>query len=250
MTPVEREPGPGPGPGTDPGPDETATEPRRVRVGILDDHAVIVDGLASWIEEHADDLDVVIRTTRWLDLVRHAEFPVDLVLMDLQLDESISIESRIRACRAAGAAVVVVTALDDDASRDRSLDAGAGAFVSKTLPVSELVAIARRVASGERMARARAATSAPQGRAHDADHARGHDPGAPADAGLSDAERRALVLYAQGLSTAEVARRMSVGYESAKTYLRRARDKYARVGRPAGRRAELIRRAAEDGLLE
>lgn len=244
MTPVE--PGPGPGPV----PDETATEPRRVRVGILDDHAVIVDGLASWIEERADDLDVVIRTTRWLDLVRHAEFPVDLVLMDLQLDESISIESRIRACRAAGAAVVVVTALDDDASRDRSLDAGAGAFVSKTLPVSELVAIARRVASGERMARARAATSAGQGRAHDADHAGGHDPGAPADAGLSDAERRALVLYAQGLSTAEVARRMSVGYESAKTYLRRARDKYARVGRPAGRRAELIRRAAEDGLLE
>lgn len=244
MTPVE--PGPGPGPV----PDETATEPRRVRVGILDDHAVIVDGLASWIEERADDLDVVIRTTRWLDLVRHAEFPVDLVLMDLQLDESISIESRIRACRAAGAAVVVVTALDDDASRDRSLDAGAGAFVSKTLPVSELVAIARRVASGERMARANAATSAGRGRAHDADHAGGHDPGAPADAGLSDAERRALVLYAQGLSTAEVARRMSVGYESAKTYLRRARDKYARVGRPAGRRAELIRRAAEDGLLE
>lgn len=250
MTPVEPEPDPGPGPGTGTGPDETATEPRRVRVGILDDHAVIVDGLASWIEEHADDLDVVIRTTRWLDLVRHAEFPVDLVLMDLQLDESISIESRIRACRAAGAAVVVVTALDDDASRDRSIDAGAGAFVSKTLPVSELVAIARRVASGERMARARAATSAGEGRAHDADHASGHDPGAPADAGLSDAERRALALYAQGLSTAEVARRMSVGYESAKTYLRRARDKYARVGRPAGRRAELIRRAAEDGLLE
>lgn len=246
MTPGEPQPQPQPGPepgdGDGRGPEPRA--PRRVRVGILDDHAVIVDGLASWIEEHADDLDVVIRTTRWLDLVRHAEFPVDVVLMDLQLDESISIESRIRACRAAGAAVVVVTALDDDASRDRSLDAGAGAFVSKTLPVSELVAIARRVASGERMARAGAATSAGQ------DRAREHDPGAPADAGLSDAERRALVLYAQGLSTAEVARRMSVGYESAKTYLRRARDKYARVGRPAGRRAELIRRAAEDGLLE
>ncbi|MFE5672299.1 response regulator transcription factor [Agromyces sp. NPDC056523] len=213
-----------------------------VRVGILDDHALIVDGLAGWIDEHATDLRVVIRTTRWLDLVRHPEFPVDVVLMDLQLGESISIESRIRACRAAGAAVVVVTALDDETSRERSLGAGAAAFVSKTLPVADLVAIARRVAAGERMARTGAATTA------------GHEPSddlaAPTDAGLSDAERRALVLYAQGLSTAEVARQMSVGYETAKTYLRRARDKYAKVGRPAGRRAELIRRVAEDGLLE
>ncbi|HEU4756827.1 MAG TPA: response regulator transcription factor [Agromyces sp.] len=217
--------------------------PDAVRVGILDDHALIVDGLATWIAEHADDLRVVITTTRWLDLVRHPEFPVDLVLMDLQLDETVSIESRIRACRAAGASVVVVTALDDDASRERSLSAGAAAFVSKTLPVAELVAIARRVAAGERMP-GRAASASDPGRAPSVDQR------APADAGLSDAERRALVLYAQGLSTAEVARRMSVGYETAKTYLRRARDKYARVGRPAGRRAELIRRVAEDGLLE
>ena len=215
---------------------------RPVRVGILDDHALIVDGLAGWIDEHAADLRVVIRTTRWLDLVRNPEFPVDVVLMDLQLGESISIESRIRACRAAGAAVVVVTALDDDSSRDRSLGAGAAAFVSKTLPVGDLVAVARRVADGERMARPGAAASA--------GHEASDDLAAPADAGLSDAERRALVLYAQGLSTAEVARQMSVGYETAKTYLRRARDKYAKVGRPAGRRAELIRRVAEDGLLE
>ena len=39
-------------------------------------------------------------------------------------------------------------------------------------------------------------------------------------------------------------------YETAKTYLRRVREKYARVNRPAGKKAELIRRAAEDGYLE
>ena len=43
---------------------------------------------------------------------------------------------------------------------------------------------------------------------------------------------------------------MQVGYETAKTYLRRTREKYARVGRPASRKSDLIRRAAEDGLLE
>jgi len=67
---------------------------------------------------------------------------------------------------------------------------------------------------------------------------------------LSPAEERALRLYAQGYSTMEVAERMDVGYETAKTYLRRVREKYARAGRPASRKSELIRRAAEDGLLE
>lgn len=43
---------------------------------------------------------------------------------------------------------------------------------------------------------------------------------------------------------------MNVQFETAKTYLRRVRQKYVKVGRPAGRRADLIRRAAEDGFLE
>ncbi|WKK70803.1 hypothetical protein Q0F99_13650 [Rathayibacter oskolensis] len=43
---------------------------------------------------------------------------------------------------------------------------------------------------------------------------------------------------------------MNVQFETAKTYLRRVRQKYVKIGRPASRRAELIRRAAEDGFLE
>jgi len=66
---------------------------------------------------------------------------------------------------------------------------------------------------------------------------------------LSAGELRALRLYAAGSTTADVAHEMGVGYETVKTYLRRARAKYTRLGRPAGRRAELVRRAAEDGIL-
>ena len=43
---------------------------------------------------------------------------------------------------------------------------------------------------------------------------------------------------------------MNVQYETAKTYLRRVREKYAKAGRPASKKADLIRRAAEDGFLE
>jgi DNA-binding NarL/FixJ family response regulator len=216
----------------------------RVRLALLDDHGLIVDSLATWFSDNAPDFSVAVRATTWMDLIRNPEFPVDLVLMDLQLGDSVSIESRIRACRAAGARVLVVSALDDEASRERCIAAGAAGFVSKTLPAEELVDLARRVARGERLRRATGPTS----RAADAATQR-----PAADVGsahLSAAEERALRLYAQGHSTLEVAHRMDVGYETAKTYLRRVREKYARAGRPASRKAELIRRAAEDGLLE
>jgi DNA-binding CsgD family transcriptional regulator len=67
---------------------------------------------------------------------------------------------------------------------------------------------------------------------------------------LSAGELAALRLYVSGSSTPEVAAAMNVQFETAKTYLRRVRQKYAKLGRPAGRRSELIRRAAEDGFLE
>lgn len=214
----------------------------QVRLALLDDHGLIVDSLATWFTDNAPDFAVVLRATNWMDLIRSPEFPVDLVLMDLQLADNVSIESRIRACRAAGAKVLVVSALDDEASRERCIAAGAAGFVSKTLPAGELAELARRVARGERLRRG------PTARVDDASGTRGAD--GAGSAHLSPAEERALRLYAQGYSTLEVAERMEVGYETAKTYLRRVREKYARAGRPASRKSELIRRAAEDGLLE
>jgi len=75
-------------------------------------------------------------------------------------------------------------------------------------------------------------------------------PSTPARPKLSTSEREALVLYAGGSSMSEVASQMNVQYETAKTYLRRTREKYARAGRPASTKADLIRRAAEDGYLQ
>lgn len=220
------------------------------RLAILDDHGLIVDSLARWFADLAPEFDVVVKATSWMDLVRSREFPVDLVLMDLQLGDTVSIESRIRACRAAGAKVLVVTALDDDESRERCVAAGAAGFIPKTLRADVLVDYARRVARGERLPRHPSRIDAPYG-THQAPSpgstAADHD---ASPVNLSAAEERALRYYAQGLSTAEVGRRMEIGYETAKTYLRRVREKYAKAGRPASRKAELIRRAAEDGYLE
>jgi DNA-binding NarL/FixJ family response regulator len=209
-----------------------------VRLAVLDDHEVLLDSLTSWIGANAPDFDLVLCASSWPELVHSSRFPTDLVFLDFQLKEPVSIEARVRTCRAAGAKVIVLSAHDSDEVRDRALAAGAEAFVSKVLPLGEVMNVARGVVG---LARADGPTTSwrplPAGAAE------------AVKPKLSSGEAQALSLYASGMSAVEVADRMDVQYETVKTFLRRVREKYARVGRPASRKAELIRRAAEDGYL-
>jgi DNA-binding NarL/FixJ family response regulator len=220
---------------TDPAGDQTA---RRVRLALLDDHEVLLDTISSWIYANAPDFDLVLSASTWLELVHSDNFPTDLVFIDFQLQETISIEARVRTCRAAGAKVIVISSLDTREARARALAAGAAAFLVKTLPMREIMDTARRIMGidhGEELQkdwRPLPIGAMNQSRPK-----------------LSAGEVEALKLYVSGLSTTEVAERMNVQYETAKTYLRRVREKYAKAHRPASKKAELIRRAAEDGYL-
>lgn len=209
-----------------------------VRLAILDDHEVLLDSLSSWIKANATDFEVVLMAPTWLQLVHSPAFPTDLVFIDFQLKEPVSIEARVRTCRAAGAKVIVLSSVDTREARERALAAGAAAFISKTLSMAAVMETARRVMGLRSDAAPRAWRPAPAGTTV---HTRPK---------LSPGEAEALRLYATGYSTSEVAAQMNVQYETAKTYLRRVREKYARVDRPASKKADLIRRAAEDGYLE
>ncbi|TFV96942.1 response regulator transcription factor [Leifsonia flava] len=217
---------------------ENAVAARPVRVGLLDDHEVILDSVASWIGSNAPDFTLAVAANRWLDFVRSEDFPVDVVLMDFQLVEPVSIEARIRTCRAAGAKVIVISALDSADARARASSAGALAFLSKALPMAEV------------MAAVRSALRMPEPTSGVADRVASTPGVTLVKPQLSPGERQALLLYVTGRSTIEVGEAMDVKYETAKTYLRRVREKYQKVGRPASRKTDLIRRAAEDGFLE
>lgn len=217
---------------------ETPTEIAPVRLALLDDHEVLLDSIGSWIGEHAPDFEVVVRASTWLELVHSPHFPTDLVFLDFQLKESVSIEARVRTCRAAGATVIVLSSLDDRQSQERALAAGAARFVTKSVPMHEVMDVARHtmgIAGLDPIAR--------QWRPLPSGAMELKKPS------LSVGESEAFALYVAGATTVEVAQQMNVQYETAKTYLRRVREKYAKVDRPASRRSDLIRRAAEDGLL-
>lgn len=209
-----------------------------VRLAILDDHEVLLDSMASWIGINAPDFDLVLTAPTWLELVQSDRFPTELVFLDLQLKEPVSIEARVRTCRAAGAKVIVVSNLDTRESRERALAAGASEFLSKSLSMREVMDGARRVMGVDIAEEQTDWRPLPSGsEVHERPK-------------LSNGEQQALMLYVTGLSTMEVAEGMNVQYETAKTYLRRVREKYAKANRPASKKADLIRRAAEDGYLE
>lgn len=222
----------------DTGTSGAGARPPRVRLAILDDHELLLDSLGAWIGAHAPDFELVLSAATWLQLVHSPSFPTDLVFIDFQLKEAVSIEARVRTCRAAGAKVIVISAVDTREAQERALAAGAAEFLAKSMPMAQVMEAARRVMG--------MATDVPA----DSGWRSADGPPLYVRPRLSAGEEEAFKLYVSGHSTAEVAEQMNVQYETAKTYLRRVREKYARIGRPAGKKAELIRRAAEDGYLE
>jgi DNA-binding CsgD family transcriptional regulator len=177
----------------------------------------------------ADDprLELVAAAERFVDLVRAKEFPGDVVL--LVEAAGAPLLAHARTAITAGAAVVVQT---DAGTRFReSLESAGAVLVAEGASAGDVVRSCASVDGTTRRRRPRVVD--------------------PADRRprLSHGERRALAHYVQGHSTVQVAAEMGVGYETAKTFLRRVRAKYAAVDRPAGKRAELISRAEEDGIL-
>jgi two-component system uhpT operon response regulator UhpA len=209
----------------------------RVRVGIVDDHQLMLDGLTTWLSAEAGDVDVVIAVTTFRELVRHPQFPVSVVLLDLDLGDDIPASVKIVELAAAGVAVVVVSTFADPRRVRECVAAGALGYVPKSENAAEIVQAVRAAANGEgHVTQALAAMLL----------ADVPDESTPA---LSPQERRALVLYASGLPLKSVARQLDISVETAKTYLTRVREKYAHAGREARTKIALHRRAVEDGLL-
>ncbi|MGA1835752.1 response regulator transcription factor [Herbiconiux sp. 11R-BC] len=217
----------------------TARTEQQRTVGIVDDHELILDGLAGWIGANAPDLEVVVRATSWIEMARHTQFPPELVIMDLQLKEPISVEARIRICRSVGAAVVVMSALDSPETVKRVQDAGAAAFVSKARPASELVDTVRSVLGAAR---------APHGVAWD-DAPRLSPRVTGSSIRFTEDEEETLRLYASGHSPVEVAMILGTNIQAVKNGLERIRQQYASEGRVADKKQDLMLRAAEDGYL-
>ena len=122
----------------------------RVRILIVDDHALYRVGIRN-ILEREPDLEIVAEAddARTALDASFATNP-DVILMDLSLPSPGGIETTQRVKRELPAAAIIVlsTEEDEDALFD-AIKAGAAAFILKDIAPEDLVMVIRRVVAGE-----------------------------------------------------------------------------------------------------
>jgi two-component system uhpT operon response regulator UhpA len=207
-----------------------------IRVAIVDDHRLVLDGLAARLHEPEDGIAIVATETTWAGLIGHPGFPFDVVVLDLHLEDGIPVGTKLRALGTIGTAAIVMSRHTDSASVTAAMRAGAMGFVPKTDSAAELAAAIRSAAASTQH------LSAPLAEAV-AGFAASPDPG------LGRQEQRALELYAAGRSIKEVATEMDTTEETVKSYIKRARRKYREVGVDVGTRILLRRHGVREGWL-
>jgi DNA-binding NarL/FixJ family response regulator len=215
-----------------------AGSPRMVRVGLVSDQRLLLDGLALLLRAQAGEVVAAVTCTTWAELVSHCQFPFDVVVLDLQLNDGLTAATKIATLRAAGVAAVPLSTSTEPTLVRECIGAGALAFVSKLDHDSVLLDAVRAAADGEPyLSPETAAVLIPDRRQVDA------------SLRLTEQERRVLMLYASGLPMKSVARRMAISTATVRGYLERVRLKYYQVGRVAQTQAELQQRGIEDGYL-
>lgn len=213
----------------------TKARPSAIRVAVVDDHRLVIDGIVATLASRRG-IEVVIAESTWLGLLSHTQFPVDVVVLDLNLDDNIAIGAKVRTLSSAGTRTIVMSRHADPSSIQGALRAGALGFVPKTEPADELVKAIRAAAAwrpyeNDFMVAAIAGI------------------GESLEPGLGKQESRALILYASGRSIREVAGDMGTTEETVKSYIKRGRRKYRDIGVDLGTKNLLRRHGIREGWL-
>ncbi len=220
--------------------------PRAVRVALVDDERMVLQGLRAWLMTQSAEVTVVAAVTSWHQLLTHPQFPVDVVMLDLFLKDNLPVEVKLATLRAAGVATVMISTSADPAQIRACVGAGAKGYLAKSESAEEMVNAALAAAAGldyvtPSLAALLVADSTGAGVGAECQES--------AVPRLSPQEERAFTLYASGLPMKAVARRLHVTQDTAKGYVDRVREKYECVGRSARTKVQLYQRAVEDGYL-
>jgi DNA-binding NarL/FixJ family response regulator len=209
-----------------------------IRVLVVDDHAVVRTGLRRVLDAEPDIETVGEAPNAERAVFEALELKPDVVLLDIVMPGKSGIEGMPAVLHAVPATKVLVLSMQDDPRYVReAFDAGASGYVLKEAVGAEVVAAVRAVASGERYlhpalgARLIAADQEERKRA-DADP-------------LSEREREVLRLLALGHTNQEIAKMLFISVRTAETHRAHIMQKLR-----LGSRAELVRYALAEGLLE
>jgi two-component system uhpT operon response regulator UhpA len=208
----------------------------RIRLAIVDDHRMLLGALTEWIRNAAPDIDMVAAVASWPELLTHSEFPVDVVLLDLDLKDNIPVSLKISTLKTTGVRTVLMSTYSEPNVVREALAAGALGYLVKSEDAGMIVEAIRAAAEGESFVSAELDLALNSGEVG----------GAPK---LSAQERRVMALYGGGEPVKAVAFQLGISEETAKSYLKRIREKYRVAGIDVGTKVALRKRAIQDGIL-
>ena len=206
-----------------------------IRLAIVDDHRMLLGALTEWIRGAATDISMVAAVPTWPELLTHSEFPVDVVLLDLDLKDNIPVSLKLSILKTTGVKTVLMSTYSDPAVVREALASGALGYLVKTEDPTMIVEAIRSAYVGESFI------------SHELDIAlNATTTGSPK---LSAQERRVMALYAAGEPVKSVAYELGISEETAKSYLKRIREKYRASGFDVGTKVALRKRAILDGII-
>ncbi|HLC29391.1 MAG TPA: response regulator transcription factor [Dehalococcoidia bacterium] len=124
----------------------------RIRVLIVDDHPVVLQGLEAMLS-HYPDVQVVAQATSGASALRYAErLQPDVVLLDIRMPGSNGVQVARRLKQTfTEMKVLILTTYEEDEYLFGALEAGADGYLLKTASPEELSEAIRKVHSGTRL---------------------------------------------------------------------------------------------------
>ena len=201
-----------------------------MKILIVDDHAIVRDGLARLLASDGDHQLSQAASGREALILARTQRP-DLIVLDLNLPGLGGLELLRRLIQAGAAKILILSMHAEPLYARRALEAGAQGYVSKNAAPDELLAAVRKVAAGGRYVEAEIAQDLALGA------------GAETLDALSPRELEIMRLLAGGASLAEIAAALGVGYKTVANTLTLIKSKLG-----VARTADLVRLAIETGV--
>jgi two-component system uhpT operon response regulator UhpA len=207
-----------------------------IRLAIVDDHRMLLGALSEWLRgaSSESEIELVAAVPSWSELLAHPDFPVDVVLLDLDLRDNIPISLKLSMLKSAGVKTMLMSNYSEAAVVREALSAGALGYLVKSEPVEAIIEAIRAAGLGDSYL------------TPELEQALLDDGTVPK---LSAQERRVMALYGAGQPVKAVAFQLGISEETAKSYLKRIREKYRASGYDVGTKVALRKRAILDGIL-